>query len=302
MACIGDVMRVVAAILLGLLLGGCSAIRMAYNQAEHVAAWEADDYFDLTDGQKRSFRTLFARAHAWHRATQLELYAQLLEALDRRLARGPGLQDVAWAADGVKAHSRQLVLRAYPDAAAFLATLSDEQLARAQREFNDDNRKFAREHGIRASAAEQRRLRAEDHLERIEHWTGPLDWDQRARVTALSEQLPLDASLRHQERMRRQREFLDLLTRRRDTGFAERLRDWLLDWNAGRPAEVRARMAEYERAWHTMLLSVFGELRPDQQRKVRERLRFYVDAMRELARPGQHAAAEGALESPGPGR
>lgn len=291
-ACIRRIMRIVAVIALGLLLAGCSAIRIAYNQAGHVATWKADDYFGLSDEQKRNFRSLFARGHAWHRATQLEAYAEQLEALERRLARGPGEQDVAWAAAGVRAHVRQLVLHTYRDAAAFLATLSDEQIAKARREFEDDNRKFAREHGVGAPGAEQRRLRAKNHLERIEHWTGPLDWDQRARVTTLSEALPLDASLRHQDRLRRQREFLHLLAARRDPGFAERLRAWLLDWNAGRPAEVQARMAEYEQAHYTMLLTVFGELRPDQQRRVGERVRFYVDAMRELARPSRHAAAE----------
>jgi hypothetical protein len=288
---------IVGVILLGLLLAGCSAIRTVYNQAGHVATWRADEYFDLTDQQKRNFRTLFARVHGWHRATQLEAYASLLEAIDERLARGPELRDVAWAADGAKAQSRQLVLHAYRDAAAFLATLSDEQLVAAQRKFKDDNRKFAREHGVGASAAEQKRLRAKEDLERIEHWTGPLDWDQRARITAFSEALPLDASARHQDRMRRQREFLGLLEKRRDPGFAERLRDWLLDWNASRPAELQARISEYERARNAMLLTVFAELRPDQQRKVRERVRFYVDAMRELSASRHAAAGEPALAS-----
>jgi hypothetical protein len=276
-----------------LVLGGCSAIRTVYNQAEHVVAWRADDYFDLTDEQKRAFRSTFSRLHAWHRTTQLQGYAGLLEAMDRRLTRGPATQDVAWAVDGVKSQSRQLVQHSYPDAAAFLATLTDPQITVARRQFDRDNRKFAKEHGVGSPAAEQKRLRAKRDLETIEHWSGPLDAQQRSRFIALSEAQPLDAASRHQDRLRRQREFVALLEQRHDSRFAERLRDWLLDWNASRPADLDARLDEFDQAHARMLLTAYGELRPDQQRKVRERLRGYIDAMRDLARDVRQQADAG---------
>ncbi len=289
-------MRIWVALLLVSLLGGCTAIRTVYNQADFVAAWRADDYFSLTDEQKRMFRANFSRLHAGHRATQLRAYAGLLEAIDVRLARGPGLQDVAWAVDGVKAQSRRLVQHGYRDAAAFLATLSDAQITHAKRRFDRDNRKFAQEHGVGSPVAEQKRLRAKEDLDDIEHWSGPLDWHQRERFTALSEAQPLDAALRHQDRLRRQREFVALLEQRRDPRFAERLRDWLLDWNASRPADLDARMEEFEQAHARMLLTVYQELRPDQQRRVQERVRGYIDAMRDLSRDASQQADAGAVQ------
>jgi hypothetical protein len=279
------------------LLSGCGAIRTVYNQAEFLAAWRADDYFDLNDEQKRSFRTGFARLHAWHRATQLRAYAGLLDAIDTRLGRGPDLQDVGWAVDGVKAQSHRLVEHGYADAAAFLATLSDAQIAHARRRFERDNRKWAQEHGVGAPAAEQKRLRVKRDLETIEHWSGPLDREQRARVAALSDAQPLDVSLRHQDRLRRQREFVALLESRRAPGFAERLRDWLYDWNAGRPAVLQAGLQDCEQAQTRMLLTVYAELRPDQQRKVQERVRFYTNAMRDLARDAAQQADAGSIKS-----
>ena len=288
---------ILTAVLACVLLSGCGAIRTVYNQAEHLAAWRADDYFDLTDEQKRTFRTGFARLHAWHRATQLRAYAGLLEGIDARLGRGPGVQDIGWAIDGVKTQSRRLAEHAYPEAAAFLATLNDAQIAHARRRFERDNRKWAQEHGVGAPAAEQKRLRAKQDLESIEHWSGPLDREQRARFAALSEAQPLAASLRHQDRLRRQREFVALLEQRRAQGFAERLRDWLYDWNAGRPADLQARVEEFEQAHARMLLAVYAELRPDQQRKVHERVRFYTNAMRDLARDTSQQADAGSVQS-----
>jgi hypothetical protein len=276
------------------LLAGCSAVRTVYNQADHVAAWRADDYFDLNDEQKRMFRGAFGRLHAWHRATQLEGYAGFLEAVHRRLQNGLAPQDIDWAYDRTEAYSRALVQRAYRDAAALLSTLSDHQVTVARKRFETDNRKFAREHGVGRPPAEQRRLRAKEHLEALEHWSGSLDFAQQERIGALSEALPLDAAPRHEDRIRRQREFLQLLAQRKEPGFPERLRDWLLDWNANRPPELEAQLRAYRQARDRMWLAAFEQLRPEQQRKVAERLTWYTNVMRDLARdaPQQHAETQ----------
>lgn len=277
-----------------LLLGGCSTIRIAYNQAEHIIVWRTDDYFDLTDDQKRMLRAELDRIHAWHRATQLEVYAHLLEALDRRLARGPKLEDANWAVDSARAQSRELVLHAYKQAAAVLATLSDEQIAAARRRFERDNREFARGHGVGAPEDKQKSLRAKRDLETIERWAGSPDPEQRAHFIALSAAKPLDAALRLQDRVRRQNEFVALLGERHDARFAQRLRDWLLDWNAQRPPDLQRRVDEYQQAHRQMLLSAFGELRPEQRHKVSERLRYYITALRDLARDATRRGAAGA--------
>ena len=203
------------ALLLSFLLGACSAIRTVYNQADHVLAWRADDYFDLTEEQRHMLRTRFQQLHAWHRATQLPGYASLLEVADRRLHEGLDEPDIRWAWSEIRSQFRTSLLHAHSEVAAFLATLSESQIAHARRRFESENRRFAREHGLNASAQEQRRLRAKRWLEGIEHWAGPLDSEQQARITALSATLPLDAAFRMEDRLRRQRDFLALLAGRK---------------------------------------------------------------------------------------
>ena len=282
---VGSRALAVVAIVACTLLGGCSAIRTVYNQADHVLAWRVDDYFDLTDEQKKAFHARFARLHAWHRSTQLQTYASLLEAVDQRLARGPAIADYTWAVAEIRERSHAVLLHAHQDLVALAATLTDQQIANARRRFERDNRRFARETGVGASAEEQRRLRAKHIVENLEHWTGPLDSEQQARVIALSEQLPLDAAFRNHDRMRRQREFLALLEVRSDPDrFAARLREWLANWNASRPPDMAAEANRYSEAYARMLLQVFGELRPEQRRRVSERVRWYVAAMRDLSR------------------
>lgn len=271
-------------LLIALLLPGCSAIKIVYNQADSVAAWKADDYFDLNGEQKEALRGHLDRFHAWHRSTQLIEYSALLDLAQKRLQAGVGVGDVAWAIDSIKARYRTLVLRGYADAARVLATLSDQQIAAAQRQFDKDNRKYASDFGLGSGPEEQRRLRAQRNLERIEHWTGPLTTQQEARLRELSRELPLVAELRQQDRIRRQREFLALLAERKHTAsFAPRLRDWLLDWDRTRSPEYEARLARFAEASAKLYVEAFALLEPDQRNHVTTRLQRYGIAFRDLA-------------------
>lgn len=271
-------------LLLTAWLGGCSAIRTLYDQAEHVIGWRLNDYFDLDAEQKRFFHSRFASFHDWHRAHQLRDYAALLQTAEQRLNRGPLPEDASWVREQIRLQSLTLIAQAHEDIAALLASLSERQIAHARQRFVRDNRKFSQERGAGAAPEEQRRLRARRDIEQIEHWSGPLDREQRNRVSALSGQLPLDAGIRHQDRLRRQQAFLALLDERRDgERFETRLRQWLVDWDGGRPVEHQVALERYAQARATMWVGVYSELRPEQRMKVLDRLRWYTDAMRDLA-------------------
>lgn len=275
------------------LLGGCSTVRLAYNQLDHLAAWTADDYFDLTPEQKQAFRVQFERMHAWHRQTQLADYAALLDTAQQRIAAGATEADVIWLTDALQARLAAMVRHAWKDAAALLSSLSDEQIRAARREFDQRNRKYGRDIGLGAPPDEQRRLRADRHLERIEHWTGALDAAQAARVREMSRALPLLTEQRYQERLRRQGEFLELLQQRRQTDtFGPRLRDWLLDWNRSRPPAYQAQHNEFMQASARMHVALLLMLTPEQRRHLTATMERYQRTFRDLAKePARPQAA-----------
>jgi hypothetical protein len=267
-----------------LLVASCSAIRTLYNQAEHVVAWRLDDYFDLTEAQRADFHARFRQFHAWHRHTQLAAYVAAIATAEQRLAQGPSPRDAEWLRAEARSQARNAIAHAHEDIAAFLASLSDRQVARARQRFERDNQKYAKEHGVGAAPEEQRRLRAKHDIEEIEHWTGSLSREQKARIAALSAQLPLDAELHQRDRIRRQQEFLGLLQQRQDGArFAARLRDWMLNWDETRPADIAAALERQEQARARMLIEVYALLEPAQRRKIAERLHWYADAMRDLS-------------------
>lgn len=280
-------------ILLAFLLAtlpGCSTIRLGYGQADSIAAWTADEYFDLDGRQKDEFLARFERLHEWHRYEQLPEYASFLTAAKNRLQSGFKREDVIWFAEGVKTRFRLIVNRGAADAADILATLTPAQLDALQRQWDKVNRKFVREYRLDDTLQEQQRAQAKRMLSRIQDWTGSLTYEQEQKIIALCNKLPLSDRLRYEDRLRRQREFLRLLELRGKPGeFAPRLRHWLLNWEEGRTPKYERQYAEWSEKRVQFLLEVNRMLTPGQRARVLHRLQDYVEDFHALARRPQTA-------------
>lgn len=284
--------RIVWLAVLAISLGGCSTIKLVYNQADHIIVWMADDYFDLASEQKEQLHRHVERFHAWHRATQLSDYISVLQAAQRRLDAGVKDEDVTWAIDSLKTRYRTMAARAHTDIAQVLSTLTDEQINATRRRFEKDNHKFAKDYGLGQPPDEQRRLRAKRNIERVEHWTGPLGSAQQTKLREISWALPLVTDMRNHDRMRRQREFLELLKGRHDAAaFAVKLRDWLLDWDKTRQSEYEIALTRFLEASAKLYVEMFAQLTPEQRRHVSDRLRRYTVAFQELARDAAPSTA-----------
>jgi hypothetical protein len=61
------------------LLQGCSAVKLAYNNAPELAYWWIDGYADLDDAQSLKVREELARLQQWHRTNELPRIAELLQ-------------------------------------------------------------------------------------------------------------------------------------------------------------------------------------------------------------------------------
>lgn len=275
------------------LLAGCSMVRMGYPQLDTVALWTADEYFDLDTDQKREFQRRFDRLHEWHRYEQLPDYAAFLTETKSRIEKGLTREDVLWITDGVRARYRTLVLYASDDAAALLMTITPEQLDSLQQRWERVNRKFVREFRLESSTEEQQRATGRRVLSRIRDWVGHLDDSQEQQILAWAADLPLVHGLRHEDRMRRQREFLQLMSQRGDAGqFAARLRQWLLDWEQGRDPAYDRLFKEWSQKQADLYAATYRILLPHQREALAERVQVYINDFTYLARRPAAQAAE----------
>ena len=76
---------VVTLVLAGLLLAGCSTVKLAYGQAPQLLAWQLNRYLDLSQPQAERVRDELAELHRWHRDTLLPEHAGLLQKLRQQL-------------------------------------------------------------------------------------------------------------------------------------------------------------------------------------------------------------------------
>jgi hypothetical protein len=284
--------RATALLLVLALLGGCSLLRVGYGQLDTYAAWTADRYFDLDASQRQEFLRRFDRLHAWHRYQQLPDYVAFLGETKSRVQRGLSASDVTWMIEGGKARYRAIVVEMAGDSAEMLASVTPAQLEALQRRWDYDNRRFIRDYRLEEGIEEQRRAQLERLLERVEDWTGNLSPEQESRIAAMAGEFPLIHGLRHQDRLRRQREFLELLSRRKDTRrFAAELRDWLAHWERGRDPEYHRLFNEWERKQAGFYVAVDRMLTPEQRAAVTNRLQRFMDDFTRLAERPQPSAS-----------
>lgn len=286
-------LRLIMALLCLLLGSGCSMLRVGYGHFDSVAAWMAHDYFDLNADQRDLFAQRFDRLHSWHRQTQLPEYAQFLSDIQSRARRGLRESDMLWVVDGLKQRYARIAVRGAADAAELLATLTPEQIESFRQQVDKDNKKFLREHRINDGEAERRKVVRERSLSQLRDWVGSLSDAQQTKISVLLQTMPLADRLRHEDRLRRQREFFALLEMRGGdrTAFTTRLRDWLVNWEAGRSAE---QMRLFDESWKKraeFYAAVDHLLTPAQRQHLLHRLQDYIDDFRELSR-AQPAAAQ----------
>ena len=194
----------------GVLLAGCSAIRLGYDNAGSLARWWIDQYVDMSPEQDALTRERLIRFHAWHRKTQLPEYAALLHQ-GRIFATGqPTVTDTLALGEDIIRRGRALAEQATPDIADFLATLGPAQIERMAARLAEKNADFAKEAKLGEGEPAQRKARYKRLLERAEYWFGDFSDPQEASMKRLVEGQSAGSQFWHDERLRRQREWLEL--------------------------------------------------------------------------------------------
>ena len=268
-----------------LLCSGCSMVRVGYGQLDTLAGWMAHEYFDLEPLQRDDFSRRFERLHAWHRREQLPEYTQFLGEAKIRAQRGMTAADTIWLIDGMKSRYAVIANSAAPDAAELLAGLSNAQIEHLRREFVRMNDKFLKENRTQESVTARRQRQQRNTLSQIRDWVGPLSDSQETRVISLLQQVPLTDALRHEDRLRRQREFVALLeTRNTDrNSFTQRLRDWMVNWERNRPPDLARSFDEAWKKRADFYAAVDKMLTAEQRTHLTHRVQDYIEDLRYLA-------------------
>lgn len=202
--------RIIGALLLVAALGGCSAIKLAYNNLPGVSYWWLDSYLDFNGAQTLRVRSELDQLLAWHRQNELPKLAGML-----RNAGSLATDDVTPAqacemADELRARLLAVAEQAEPAGAELAVSLDDAQLKQLERKYAKINDGY-RKDWLDRSRARQLEKRYEDFLDRAEDFYGRLDASQRELLRQEVAQSAFDPRAIDAERKRRQQEALALL-------------------------------------------------------------------------------------------
>ena len=205
--------RIIGAVLLGcLLLGGCSAVKLGYNQAPTLAWWWLDGYVDFSDEQSPQVKDAIGQWFAWHRATQLPDYANLLAAAQVQVMQpATPAQVCRWNVD-LRERIGTAVAYGVPLAAEVLPKLGPQQLAHLEKRYRKANLEF-QEDFLQVEPEERRKATVQRIVDRAELLYGRLDEPQRQLIVAGAVASPFDPSYWFAERQALQAEVLQTLQR-----------------------------------------------------------------------------------------
>lgn len=193
-----------------LLLGACSAVRLAYSNLPELSYWWIEGYADLGEVQSVQLRSDLSRLHEWHRATELPRMAELLQQIQRDAPSDTTAQDVCRFFDQLRERFDAVSVQAEPGAVALAMSLTPAQIGHIEAKFTKGNTQWRRDWAS-ADRARRQAKRLESAVTRAEQFYGRLDERQRAVLQAGLARSSWDPQRSYAQRLRRQQDLLQTL-------------------------------------------------------------------------------------------
>jgi Family of unknown function (DUF6279) len=203
-------LRIIGVVLAAFVMTGCTAIKLAYNQAPELMYLYIDRYFDFNSEQSQEVKAELTHLQAWHRKTQLASYIEMLKKLQPQMSANFSPAQACETVADVRAKLLAVVTHVEPGSARVAVKLTDQQFDQLEKKFGRDNAKF-REEYLDASATKMRKKRLKDATERAEKLYGRLEERQLATLGQTINQSNFDAKIAYTERLRRQGAMLQTL-------------------------------------------------------------------------------------------
>lgn len=270
-----------------LLLAGCSAVRLAYNQAPHLMYWWLDGYVDFDAEQGDRARDALTDWFAWHRATQLTDYAALLAAAREQILHDVTPTDVCQWADELRKRIETGYEQGVPLLAELVHTLKPQQVQHVERRYRKADEEF-RDEFLQATRAEQIEESNKRARSRAELIYGRLDDTQRALLEQGIAESPFDPQRWLVERQLRQREIVETLrTLQSEHADTARIEAALRLFAAHAATSPRPAYREYQQRLFDhncqLIARLHNSTTNEQRRRGADQLKAWEDDLRALA-------------------
>jgi hypothetical protein len=195
---------------IALLLTGCNAPKLAYNNAPQLTWWYLDSYFDVAGDAAPRVKESIEQWFVWHRKTQLHDYAGFMSSVAAR-AEGPlTAAQICGFYDQMRKALEPAFERGYDSAADLVPLLGPAQIATLEKKLAKDIAEYRKDY-LQADPDVRRKAALKRSVDRAENFYGRLNEAQRTLLEAALAASPFDPQVSLAERERRQRDLLAAL-------------------------------------------------------------------------------------------
>ncbi|WP_312246743.1 DUF6279 family lipoprotein [Stutzerimonas nitrititolerans] len=265
-----------------LLLSACSRINLAYRNLDILIPWSLNDYLDMNSAQQARLKAQLREHQAWHCRSQLPIYLEGLETLQREVD-----EDRIEIAT-LRAHQRKMrqaietiAVRISPSASELLGSLDERQMNRLQETLAEKHRQLQKKF-VEPELPRQIRERAERMQERVEHWAGRLDAAQRQRILQWSHALGEQNRRWLDNRRHWQAALVEAVEQRHDADFPTRLAPLLQEPEAFWTDAYRRSVPQTEQATLELIRDLYAMASAAQRSRLSQRLQGLHDDLASL--------------------
>jgi hypothetical protein len=271
------------------LLQGCSAIKLGYQQLPTLSYWWLDNYLSFSDAQTVRVKESLESLQRWHRQQELPLYASLINRTALISQGNIQAQDVCTLWSDGQARADRLVQEALRQTAPVVASISPRQLSHLARHFDLKNEEWEKQ-WLRGSPEERLKRRVNSATERFSDFYGDLTPAQSSLLQTQMTQSEWTAEWGLQQRKRQQQDMLATLQKIQQQSLsaaqleAELFGVWqrwfmpLQPTEAGQAQRLRTQACQN-------LVDLHNNTSAEQRQRAARRLRNYERDLQDLMRP-----------------
>ncbi len=281
--------RRLALVLSLLVLQGCSAIKLGYQQMPTLSFWWLDSAISFNDPQTERAKEALAQVYRWHRQQELATYLPLLQRATELSQGDLQARQACGVWDEAQTRLDRTVRVAIAQAAPVVQMLGPRQLSHLARHLERKNEDWDKE-WLQGSAQDRLERRLDKTLERYRSFYGDLSPQQVALVKTQIGQSVWSPEWGRQERLRREEDLLSTLRK--------------LTQNPATPAQIEADLYGVWQRWFMPpddagralikqmtrqacenQAQLHNTTSPEQRQRVARRLRGYEQDIRDLIQP-----------------
>ncbi len=275
---------------MSVILTGCSAVRLGYNNLPDIASWWLDSYIDFSDTQGPQAKAALQKLQTWHRKEELPAIAELLVQAQTLAPQNITPEQACKIWEGAQVRIESFIQESSRLAAPVVSQLSAKQLKHLEKEWATRNEDWKKQ-WVQGTPDSRLKKRVDLAAERFNSFYGDLNLEQRQVLKQQFLQSTWSPEASYQRRLKRQQEQLMALQAMSSEitkpamplpQVEKALQSLILQSVRPKDADDLSKQLQLEQQACQNLAQLHNTMSPAQRLKAQRKLKEYETDVREL--------------------